>query len=275
MCGIVGYVGPKPVIDVLLPGLAHLEYRGYDSAGVALIRPGSMDVIKTAGRIADLEALVTREAPEPAMSGIGHTRWATHGAPNTVNAHPHSDDGGDVVVVHNGIIENWLSLKQKMIEVGHEFASDTDTEVVAHMLADLADVPLFEAVRQVMNQAEGALALAVMRRSEPDVIVGARRGSPLVVGRGDGENFLASDIPAFLEHTREMMIIEDDRVVELRPDSVKLIDLAGNELEPQHRKVEWDLEAAERGGFATFMLKEIHEQPHAIADTLGGRVSET
>jgi glucosamine--fructose-6-phosphate aminotransferase (isomerizing) len=275
MCGIVGYVGPKSVIDVLLPGLAHLEYRGYDSAGVALIRPGSMDVIKTAGRIADLEALVTREAPEPAMSGIGHTRWATHGAPNTVNAHPHSDDGGDVVVVHNGIIENWLSLKQKMIEAGHEFASDTDTEVVAHMLADLADLPLIEAVRQVMNQAEGALALAVMRRSEPDVIVGARRGSPLVVGRGDGENFLASDIPAFLEHTREMVIIEDDRVVELRPDSVKLIDLAGNELEPQHRKVEWDLEAAERGGFATFMLKEIHEQPHAIADTLGGRVSET
>ncbi|MEX0865224.1 MAG: glutamine--fructose-6-phosphate transaminase (isomerizing) [Acidimicrobiia bacterium] len=275
MCGIVGYVGPKSVIDVLLPGLAHLEYRGYDSAGVALIRPGSMDVIKTAGRIADLEALVTREAPEPAMSGIGHTRWATHGAPNTVNAHPHSDDGGDVVVVHNGIIENWLSLKQKMIEAGHEFASDTDTEVVAHMLADLADLPLIEAVRQVMNQAEGALALAVMRRSEPDVIVGARRGSPLVVGRGDGENFLASDIPAFLEHTREMVIIEDDRVVELRPDSVKLIDLAGNELELQHRKVEWDLEAAERGGFATFMLKEIHEQPHAIADTLGGRVSET
>ena len=275
MCGIVGYVGPKPVIDVLLPGLAHLEYRGYDSAGVALIRPGSMDVIKTAGRIADLEALVTREAPEPATSGIGHTRWATHGAPNTVNAHPHSDDGGDVVVVHNGIIENWVALKQKAIEAGHEFASDTDTEVVAHMLADLADLPLIEAVRQVMNQAEGALALAVMRRSEPDVIVGARRGSPLVVGRGDGENFLASDIPAFLEHTREMVIIEDDRVVELRPDSVKLIDLAGNELEPQHRKVEWDLEAAERGGFATFMLKEIHEQPHAIADTLGGRVSET
>jgi glucosamine--fructose-6-phosphate aminotransferase (isomerizing) len=275
MCGIVGYVGPKSVIDVLLPGLAHLEYRGYDSAGVALIRPGSMDVIKTAGRIADLESLVKREAPAPAMSGIGHTRWATHGAPNTVNAHPHTDDGGDVVVVHNGIIENWTSLKEKLIESGHQFTSDTDTEVLAHMLADLGDVPLIEAVRQVMNQAEGALALAVMRRSEPEVIVGARRGSPLVVGRGDGENFLASDIPAFLEHTREMMIIDDDRVVEIRPGSVRLIDLEGNQLVPEHRKVEWDLEAAEKGGYPTFMLKEIHEQPHAITDTLAGRISET
>jgi glucosamine--fructose-6-phosphate aminotransferase (isomerizing) len=275
MCGIVGYVGPRSVIDVLLPGLAHLEYRGYDSAGVALIRPGSMDVIKTAGRIADLVSLVSREAPAPAVSGIGHTRWATHGAPNTVNAHPHTDDGGDVVVVHNGIIENWAELKEKLIETGHQFTSDTDTEVLAHLLGDLGDVPLIEAVRQVMNLAEGSLALAVMRRSEPEVIVGARRGSPLVVGRGDGENFLASDIPAFLEHTREMMIIDDDRVVEITPQSVRLIDLEGNQLEPEHRKVEWDLEAAEKGGFPTFMLKEIHEQPHAITDTLAGRVSET
>jgi glucosamine--fructose-6-phosphate aminotransferase (isomerizing) len=275
MCGIVGYVGPRPVIDVLLPGLAHLEYRGYDSAGVALIREGSMDVIKTAGRIADLEALVAREAPMPAVSGIGHTRWATHGAPNTVNAHPHTDDGGDVVVVHNGIIENWAQLKRMLVESGHEFASDTDTEVLAHMLAELADLPLIEAVRVVMNQAEGSLALAVMRRSEPDVIVGARRGSPLVVGRGDGENFLASDIPAFLEHTREMVVIDDDRIVELRPGSVRLIDLQGDEIEPEQRKVEWDLEAAEKGGYPTFMLKEIHEQPHAIGDTLAGRISET
>lgn len=275
MCGIVGYVGPRSAIDVLLPGLAHLEYRGYDSAGVALIRPGSMDVIKTAGRIADLTALVARESPSPAMSGIGHTRWATHGAPNTVNAHPHTDDGGDVVVVHNGIIENWGALKQKLVDAGHTFSSDTDTEVVAHMLGDLSDLPLIEAVRQVMTQAEGALALAVMRRSEPDVMVAARRGSPLVVGRGDGENFLASDIPAFLEHTREMMIIDDDRIVEIRPESVKLIDLEGNLVEPEHRKIEWDLEAAEKGGFATFMLKEIYEQPHAITDTLAGRVSET
>ncbi|MGH3650829.1 MAG: isomerizing glutamine--fructose-6-phosphate transaminase, partial [Acidimicrobiia bacterium] len=275
MCGIVGYVGPRAVVDVLVPGLAHLEYRGYDSAGIALNRGDSIELIKTAGRIADLEALVGEAGDLDAISGIGHTRWATHGAPNTINAHPHADHSGDVVVVHNGIIENWAELKQKLIESGHVFKSDTDTEVVAHMIADLSDLPLVQAVREVMNQAEGALALAVMRRSDPELIVGARRGSPLVVGRGDGENFIASDIPAFLEHTKEMVIIDDDRVVEVRPMSVTLFDLEGNEIEPEHRKIEWDFEAAEKGGFPTFMLKEIHEQPHAIANTLAGRVSET
>jgi glucosamine--fructose-6-phosphate aminotransferase (isomerizing) len=275
MCGIVGYVGPRPVVDVLVPGLAHLEYRGYDSAGVALNVGDGVQVIKTAGRIADLEDLVGREAPEGVISGIGHTRWATHGAPNTINAHPHTDPSGDVIVVHNGIVENWAGLKRKLMDSGHEFISDTDTEVVAHMLGDLSELPLAEAVRQVMNEAEGALALAVIRRSEPELIVGARRGSPLVVGRGDGENFLASDIPAFLEHTREMVIIDDDRVVEVRPTSIRLTNLAGEEVEPEHRKIEWDFEAAEKGGFPTFMLKEIHEQPHAIADTLAGRATET
>ncbi|MGB7861334.1 MAG: glutamine--fructose-6-phosphate transaminase (isomerizing) [Acidimicrobiia bacterium] len=275
MCGIVGYVGPRPVVDVLLPGLAHLEYRGYDSAGIALNVGGSLDVLKRAGRISELENLVEDEGPFDAISGIGHTRWATHGAPNTLNAHPHADPSGEVVIVHNGIVENWLVLKRKLVEEGHEFVSDTDTEVLAHMLADLPDVPLMEAVRQVMNRADGALALAVMRRSEPDLIVGARRGSPLVVGRGDNENFLASDIPAFLEHTREMVIVEDDRVVEIQANVIKMIDLDGNEIEPEHRKVEWDLEAAEKGGFPTFMLKEIYEQPHAITDTLAGRVTET
>ena len=274
MCGIVGYVGPRPVMDVLVPGLAHLEYRGYDSAGVALNVGDSIELIKTAGRIADLESLVAEKGEFEAISGIGHTRWATHGAPNTINAHPHTDQSGDVVVVHNGIVENWADLKRKLVASGHIFKSQTDTEVIAHMIGDLADLSLVEAVRQVMNEAEGALALAVMRRSEPELIVGARRGSPLVVGRGDGENFLASDIPAFLEHTREMVVIEDDRVVEVRPTSVTVFDLEGNEFEPEHRKIEWDFEAAEKGGYATFMLKEIHEQPHAIADTLAGRVSE-
>jgi glucosamine--fructose-6-phosphate aminotransferase (isomerizing) len=262
-------------VDVLVPGLAHLEYRGYDSAGVALNTGASIDLIKTAGRISDLEALVSDAGELQAISGIGHTRWATHGAPNTVNAHPHQDQTGDVVVVHNGIVENWADLKHKLVERGHVFLSETDTEVVAHMIGDLAHLPLVDAVREVMNQAEGALALAVMRKSEPELIVGARRGSPLVVGRGDGENFLASDIPAFLEHTREMVIIDDDRVVEVRPTSVRIFDLDGNEIEPEHRKIEWDFEAAEKGGFPTFMLKEIHEQPHAIADTLAGRVSDT
>jgi glutamine---fructose-6-phosphate transaminase (isomerizing) len=275
MCGIVGYVGPRPVVEVLVPGLAHLEYRGYDSAGVALNRGDSIELIKTAGRIADLEELVSTSGDLTAVSGIGHTRWATHGAPNTVNAHPHFDQTGDVVVVHNGIVENWADLKQKLLEQGHDFKSDTDTEVVAHMIGDLGHLPLSEAVREVMKVAEGALALAVMRKSEPDLIVGARRGSPLVVGRGDGENFLASDIPAFLEHTREMVIIDDERVVEVRPTSVQIYDLDGNQLEPEHRKIEWDFEAAEKGGYPTFMLKEIHEQPKAIADTLAGRVSES
>jgi glutamine---fructose-6-phosphate transaminase (isomerizing) len=275
MCGIVGYVGPRPVVEVLVPGLAHLEYRGYDSAGVALNRGDSIELIKTAGRIADLEELVSSSGDLAAVSGIGHTRWATHGAPNTVNAHPHSDQTGDVVVVHNGIVENWADLKQKLVEQGHDFKSDTDTEVVAHMIGDLGHLPLSEAVREVMKVAEGSLALAVIRKSEPDLIVGARRGSPLVVGRGDGENFLASDIPAFLEHTREMVIIDDERVVEVRPTSVQIYDLDGNQLEPEHRKIEWDFEAAEKGGYPTFMLKEIHEQPKAIADTLAGRVSES
>ncbi len=275
MCGIVGYVGPRQAVDVLLPGLSRLEYRGYDSAGVALVRSDSMDVIKTMGRMTDLIDLVGREAPLPAMAGVGHTRWATHGAPNTINAHPHLDDDGDVVVVHNGIIENWRQLKSELVEKGHRFVSDTDTEVIANLLGEMSDLPLVEAVRQVMLKAEGALALAVMRRGEPAVIVGARRGSPLVVGRGDGENFLASDIPAFLEYTREMIIVDDDRIVEVRPDSVRVYDLSGAEIEPEHRKVEWDLEAAEKGGYPTFMLKEIHEQPHAIADTLLGRVSQS
>jgi glucosamine--fructose-6-phosphate aminotransferase (isomerizing) len=275
MCGIVGYVGPRRVVDVLVPGLAHLEYRGYDSAGVALNRGDSIEILKTAGRIADLEELVKSETDLEAVSGIGHTRWATHGAPNTVNAHPHTDQSGDVVVVHNGIVENWADLKRKLVERGHVFTSDTDTEVVAHLIGDLPELPLVEAVRRVMNEAEGALALAVIRRSEPDTIVGARRGSPLVVGRGDGENFLASDIPAFLEHTREMVVIDDERVVEVRPTSIRIFDLDGGVIEPEHRKIEWDFEAAEKGGYPTFMLKEIHEQPHAIADTLAGRITDT
>jgi glucosamine--fructose-6-phosphate aminotransferase (isomerizing) len=273
MCGIVGYVGPRSVVDVLLPGLARLEYRGYDSAGIALNGRDRIGIIKRAGRIADLTEAVFTAAPSGAVSGIGHTRWATHGAPTVGNAHPHVDCEGDVVVAHNGIIDNWSELKEKLVDTGHVFTSDTDTEVLAHMIEEMAELPLVEAVRRVMSQADGALALAVLRNSDPDVVVGARRGSPLVVGRGEGENFLASDIPAFLEHTREMVVVDDDRVVELRADSVRLFDLAGEEVEPEHRKVGWDFEAAEKGGFSTFMLKEIHEQPHAIADTLAGRLT--
>jgi glucosamine--fructose-6-phosphate aminotransferase (isomerizing) len=274
MCGIVGYVGPREVIDVLVPGLARLEYRGYDSAGVALNYEGKLTVRKTAGRIADLEKLLADDPPPSAVSGIGHTRWATHGAPTSNNAHPHLDCDETVVVVHNGIIENWVDLKAQLEADGHQFRSDTDTEVVAHLIESMSDLPLIDAVRAAMNIADGALALAVSRSDQPGVLVGARRGSPLVVGRGEGENFLASDIPAFLEFTRNMVVIDDDRVVEVTATSVTVTDPEGNTVVPDERVVEWDLEAAEKGGYATFMLKEIHEQPHAITDTLAGRVDD-
>ena len=271
MCGIVGYAGPRPVLDVLVPGLERLEYRGYDSAGIAVETGSEIAVVKQVGRIADLERALETRRPDGGI-GVGHTRWATHGAPNTINAHPHLDCSHTVSVVHNGIIENWADLKSGLIERGHSFASDTDTEVVAHLLEEMSNVGLAEAVRRVMSIAEGALALCVMRRDEPDVLVGARRGSPLVVGLGDGENFLASDIPAFLEHTRRMLVVDDDRVVELRADDVRITNLDGMEITPKERVIEWDLEAAERGGYETFMLKEINEQPSALADTLRGRV---
>lgn len=271
MCGIVGYVGPRPVLDVIIPGLERLEYRGYDSAGVAIRHAEGIDIVKRVGRMSELSAAL--DGPAPAGSiGVGHTRWATHGAPTEINAHPHGDCTGRVTVVHNGIIENWAELKSDLLARGHRFSSDTDTEVVAHLLEEMAHLPLAEGVRAVMRRAEGALALAVIRADEPELIVGARRGSPLVVGRGEGENFLASDIPAFLQHTRRMMILVDDTVVEVRPDSVVVTDLDGVELAPEERVIDWSLKAAEKGGFDTFMLKEIHEQPQAITDTLRGRV---
>ncbi len=272
MCGIVGYVGPRPAIDVLISGLERLEYRGYDSAGLAIHDGDVLAVVRRAGRIADLVDAVEVTGGAEGSTGIGHTRWATHGAPTTRNAHPHGDCAQQVAVAHNGIIENWLELKDGLIARGHVFSSDTDTEVVAHIIEEMAELPLADAVRTVMEKAEGALALAVVRRDEPQVVVGARRGSPLVVGVGDGENFIASDIPAFLSFTRNMVVIDDDRVVVVRPDSVEVTDLDGKKVTPETRTVEWDLEAAEKGGYRDFMLKEIHEQPKAIADTLAGRV---
>ncbi len=274
MCGIVGYVGPRQALDVLIPGLERLEYRGYDSAGVALRNDDRLEIVKRVGRMSDLNAAIAEAAPRGDI-GIGHTRWATHGAPNTDNAHPHLDCTGSLALVHNGIVENWAELKAGLVGRGHAFHSDTDTEVVAHLLEEQAALSLGDAVRHVMRVAEGALALAVMRKDEPGLIVGARRHSPLVVGRGEGENFLASDIPAFLDHTRQMIVIDEDRVVEVRSDSVVVTDLDGNRVVPDERMVEWDLAAAEKGGFPTFMLKEIHEQPEAIADTLRGRVENS
>jgi glucosamine--fructose-6-phosphate aminotransferase (isomerizing) len=271
MCGIVGYVGPRPVQQLLIGGLQRLEYRGYDSAGVAIVEDAGVDITRQAGQIAELESALAGRTGA-GTTGIGHTRWATHGAPNTRNAHPHRDCSQTVAVVHNGIIENWADLKAALIEAGHDFKSDTDTEVVAHLIESMSDIPLADAVRKVMQVAEGALALAVVRDDEPDLVVGARRGSPLVVGLGDGENFLASDIPAFLEHTKRMAVLDDDRVVEVRSDGVVGTDLGGDVIEPATREIEWDLESAEKGGYPDFMLKEIFEQPQAVRDTLRGRL---
>lgn len=271
MCGIVGYVGSRPAVEVLMPGLERLEYRGYDSAGIALPDQGQIMVAKKAGRIADLRESLDHKVLG-STTGIGHTRWATHGAPTEPNAHPHVDCTGTVAVVHNGIVENWSELRSELSSRGHAFTSDTDTEVLAHLVEEMAEMELVDAVRALMKRAEGAIALAVIRTDSPDVLVGARRHSPLVVGRGEGENFLASDIPAFLAHTRDMVVVDDDRVVEVRADSVVIYDLEGATIEAERRTIEWDLEAAEKGGYPTFMLKEIHEQPGAIADTLAGRV---
>ncbi len=271
MCGIVGYVGPRPVQPLLIGGLRRLEYRGYDSAGMAILEEVGVEITRKAGRVADLESELEGRISN-GTTGIGHTRWATHGAPNTTNAHPHADCAGSVAVVHNGIIENWADLKADLIEAGHLFRSETDTEVVAHLIEDRADLPLDEAVREAMRLAEGALALAVVRNDEPELIVGARRGSPLVIGLGDGENFLASDIPAFLEYTRRMAVLDDDRIVAVRPGGITISDLSGTIVEPVTREIEWDLDSAEKGGFPDFMLKEIFEQPKAIRDTLRGRL---
>ncbi len=276
MCGIVGYVGSRPARDLLLGGLARLEYRGYDSAGMAIGQNGALTSVRQVGKISDLAAVVQEGSESfPGGYGVGHTRWATHGAPTTPNAHPHFDCSGEVAIVHNGIIENWTELKAWLEGRGHGFASDTDTEVAAHLIEELSSLPLSEAVAQVLRRCEGALALAVIRRSDPGLVVGGRKGSPLVIGRGSGENFLASDIPAFMAHTRRMMVVPEDRVVEIRSDSVRITDLRGQEQEPEEREVEWDVEAAEKGGYPTFMLKEIYEQPKAVAETLLGRISST
>ena len=275
MCGIVGYIGDKPAHPILVSGLERLEYRGYDSAGIAIMDDGYLAVSRTAGRIANLIDTIKDDLSLPSGSmGIGHTRWATHGPPVTKNAHPHQDCSSSVAVVHNGIVENYIVLRDELLAVGHTFTSDTDTEVLAHLIEDMADLPLEQVVRTIMGKAEGALALGVVRKSDPGLIVAARRGSPLVIGMGDGENFLASDIPAILKYTRKIIIIDDDNVASLTSDGIAITDLAGIPVEADVRDVEWDLESAERGGYDDFMLKEIFEQPRALTDTLAGRIDE-
>ncbi|MFF0220633.1 glutamine--fructose-6-phosphate transaminase (isomerizing) [Streptomyces sp. NPDC004629] len=274
MCGIVGYVGVQSALDVVMAGLKRLEYRGYDSAGVAVPADGGLAAAKRAGKLVNLEKELV-ERPLPAgTTGIGHTRWATHGAPTDVNAHPHLDNAGRVAVVHNGIIENFAVLRAELTERGHDLVSETDTEVVAHLLAEEFSVTadLAEAMRLVCRRLEGAFTLVAVHADEPDVVVGARRNSPLVVGVGEGEAFLASDVAAFIAHTRSAIELGQDQVVELRRDGVTVTGFDGRPAEVRSYHVDWDASAAEKGGYDYFMLKEIAEQPKAVADTLLGRI---
>ena len=273
MCGIVGYVGQRSALDVVMGGLRRLEYRGYDSAGVALIDGDRIVAAKKAGKLANLDALLAEQQMPESHTGIGHTRWATHGAPNDVNAHPHLDSDGRIAVVHNGIIENFAELRAELELAGHELTSETDTETVAHLLHDeLEKTPdLSDAVRAVCRRLEGAFTLVIADARQPDVVVGARRNSPLVVGRGEGENFLGSDVSAFIEYTREAIELGQDQVVTITPDDITVTDFHGAPVETNPYHVDWDVSAAEKSGYDWFMLKEIAEQPHAVADTLLGR----
>ncbi|MFH9961528.1 glutamine--fructose-6-phosphate transaminase (isomerizing) [Streptomyces mirabilis] len=274
MCGIVGYVGSQSALDVVMAGLKRLEYRGYDSAGVAVLADGGLAAAKKAGKLVNLEKeLVGRPLPT-GSTGIGHTRWATHGGPTDANAHPHLDNAGRVAVVHNGIIENFALLRAELAERGHELASETDTEVVAHLIAEefSACEDLAEAMRLVCRRLEGAFTLVAVHADDPDVVVGARRNSPLVVGVGEGEAFLASDVAAFIAHTRSAIELGQDQVVELRRDGVTVTGFDGRPADVRKYHIDWDASAAEKGGYDYFMLKEIAEQPKAVADTLLGRI---
>lgn len=272
MCGIVGYIGKQDACPILVDGLKRLEYRGYDSAGIAVLANGKIEVRKSVGKLKALESSLESGAPRGTL-GIGHTRWATHGRPSDENAHPHSDCTGDIIVVHNGIIENYMELKSRLAALGHKFISETDTEVAAHLIESHYKCDLAEAVRLAARELEGSFALVVIARNEPDKIVAARRHSPLVVGLGDGENFLGSDVGAFLKHTKSVVYVDDDNVVVLTRDGAAVTDMDGNPVDKPPDQVEWDADMAERGGYEHFMLKEIHEQPCVLRETMRSRLS--
>jgi len=281
MCGIVGYAGARPALGIVVDGLRRLEYRGYDSAGVAIVSGGALLTEKRAGKLANLEKAVCESAPPgigDGTTGIGHTRWATHGGPTDRNAHPHLSADGRVAVIHNGIIENFAKLRAELEAAGVEFTSDTDTECVAHLLsAELAGTApdLAEAMRRVCQRLAGAFTLLAVDAREPGVVVGARRNSPLVVGRGTDGNYLASDVSAFIEHTREAVELGQDQVVLITPDAVTITDFLGQPATGRDFHIDWDASAAEKGGYEHFMLKEIAEQPRAVADTLLGRLTDS
>jgi glucosamine--fructose-6-phosphate aminotransferase (isomerizing) len=274
MCGIVGYVGSDPALPIILEGLRRLEYRGYDSAGVAVI-DGDLSVVKRSGKLSELESLLATDGRPAGSVGMGHTRWATHGAPTDRNAHPHLDCTGGVAVIHNGIIENFQSLRVRLEKAGHALASDTDTECVAHLIEEKlagGTTSLPDAVRAAIGDLDGAYSLVVCARDEPDVLVGVKVASPLIVGLGDGETMLASDIPAVLDRTATVIPLEEGQIVVVRREGAVFTDLQGSVVHPEPITVDWDVAQAQKSGFEDFMLKEIHEQPAAIRDTLAGRV---
>ena len=277
MCGIIGYTGGSPALSMVIESLRKLEYRGYDSAGIALTSKAGEKLIvaKRAGKLSNLESALTSDHAD-SLSGIGHTRWATHGGPTDENAHPHISSDGKVAVIHNGIIENYLELKAELETRGHKFSSQTDTESVAHLLSDEFNLSkdLADAMRKVCKRLRGSFTLLAISSDSPEVIVGARRNSPLVVGLGKGENFLASDVSAFIAHTKSALELGQDQVVQVSPDSVVVTDLDGRQVSAKPFEITWDAKAAERGGYTHFMLKEIFEQPKAISETLLGRFSD-
>jgi len=273
MCGIIGYIGNSSAMPILIEGLKRLEYRGYDSAGVALFENGSLIVEKTQGKISQLERLVNGK-PWSGTVGMAHTRWATHGEPNTENAHPHTDCTGEIAVIHNGIIENYNSIKQRLIKEGHAFVTQTDTEVIAHLVEKFytPGATLEEAVRKTVAQLEGTYGLVVMSRREPDKIIGVRNGSPLIVGVSDGENFLASDVSAILKHTQKVIYLDDHEMVTVWRDRFHTKTVDNVTTNKEIHSVDWDLEMIEKGGFDHFMLKEINEQPETITNAIRGRL---
>lgn len=274
MCGIVGYIGFNQASDFLLDGMAKLEYRGYDSAGIAVIGPENVIKIqKKVGRLANLEAIVKAD-PNEGTVGIGHTRWATHGRPSDMNAHPHASEDGKFAVVHNGIIENYMPLKEELIEKGYHFKSETDTEVVAHLLEDMYDGDFVSTVRRMLDRVDGAYALEIICADEPDKIICTKKENPLVIGLGKGENFVASDIPAIINYTRDTYILNDGELAIVTRDNVSVFDRKGNTIDKEVFHVSWNAEAAEKGGYEHFMLKEIHDQPKAVRDTFGTHISE-
>ena len=274
MCGIVGYIGFNQASDFLLDGMAKLEYRGYDSAGIAVIGPENVIKIqKKVGRLANLEAIVKAD-PNEGTVGIGHTRWATHGRPSDMNSHPHSSEDGKFAVVHNGIIENYMPLKEELIEKGYHFKSETDTEVVAHLLEDMYDGDFVSTVRRMLARVDGAYALEIICADEPDKIICTKKENPLVIGLGKGENFVASDIPAIINYTRDTYILSDGELAIVTRDNVSVFDREGNAVDKEVFHVSWNAEAAEKGGYEHFMLKEIHDQPKAVRDTFGTHISE-